>query len=204
MTTSMSRRGCTILLTGLSGAGKSTLAREMERRLVADVQREVTVLDGDEIRALLSPDLGYRREDRTLHCRRVGFIAGEVARHGGIAVCALIAPYEEAREEIRSRATLHGGAFFLVHVATPLEVCAARDAKGLYARSNAGVVTNLTGVGDAYEPPANADLIVDMTSVPAAAAACTIVEQLTTRGVVTPGAVLAGGATGAGPFATSM
>lgn len=176
MTDDTHRRGGTILLTGLPGAGKSTLARALVARLLR-AGRDATLLDGDEMRSLLSPDLGYTRQDRTLHCRRAGFIAGEVARHRGITVCALIAPYEEAREEIRRRASAQGW-FVLIHVATPLDVCAVRDHKGLYVRARAGVITNLTGVGEVYEVPSQPDMVFDMTNTSPDAAADAIFERL--------------------------
>lgn len=171
-----SERGCTILLTGLPAAGKTTLARALVYQLTV-AGRTVTLLDGDEMRNLMSPDLGYTREDRLTHCRRIGFIAGEVARHGGTTVCALIAPYEEARQLIRGFACAQG-AFLLVHVATPIDVCARRDAKGLYEGARKGLVANLTGVADAYEVPANADLVFDMTLADPAATASAILNHL--------------------------
>jgi sulfate adenylyltransferase len=178
----ITRRGCTVLLTGLSGAGKSTLARALAARL-SEAGRPVTLLDGDELRRLLSPDLGYSREDRLLNCRRAGFIAGEVARHGGITVCALIAPYEQARAEIRELASAHGG-FLLVHVATPVDVCAARDRKGVYARARAGTITNLTGIGEAYEVPLDPDMVLDMTAATTEEAADAMIGRLTGLGVL--------------------
>jgi sulfate adenylyltransferase len=180
MTDHTNRRGCTVLLTGLSGAGKSTLARALVAQL-SQAGRLATLLDGDELRRLLSPDLGYSREDRLLHCRRAGFIAGEVARHGGITVIALIAPYEAARAEVRQRASPHG-AFLLVYVATPVEVCAARDGKGLYAAARAGTITNLTGVGDDYEVPLDSDLVLDLTDTSPQQGAAAIVAQLIVLG----------------------
>lgn len=137
----------------------------------------MTLLDGDQLRDLLWPELGFTRQDRVSQCRRVGFIAGEVALHGGASVCALVAPFEEAREEIRRRASAHGR-FVLVHVATPLEVCSLRDPKGLYARARAGSIANLTGVGESYEAPATPDFVIDMTSAVPEDAAEMICERL--------------------------
>ena len=154
--------GLTILLTGLPAAGKSTLARSLVARLLL-AGRKVTLLDGDELRGVLWPELGYTRHDRISQCRRVGFIAGEVALHGGTTVCALVAPFAEAREEIR-RQTSARGRFVLIHVATPLAVCSLRDPTGLYARARAGSLSNLTGVGEEYEAPDDADFVIDMTS----------------------------------------
>ena len=174
------RPGCTVLLTGLPAAGKSTLAQSLVARLQR-AGRKATLLDGDELRSLLSPDLGYTRDDRILQCRRAGYIAGEVARHGGITVCALIAPYHEAREEIRRLSSAHG-LFLMVHVSTPVDVCMLRDRKGLYARARAGVITDLTGVGESYELPAEPALVVDMASMDPDEAADAILEQLIALG----------------------
>ena len=162
MTVDTDRPGLTILLTGLPAAGKSTLARSLVARL-SRTGKQVTLLDGDELRGFLWPELGYTRFDRVSQCRRVGFIAGEIALHGGTTVCALIAPFEEARDEIRRQASAHGR-FVLIHVATPLAVCSLRDPKGLYARARAGSIANLTGVGEEYEAPGNADFVVDLTN----------------------------------------
>lgn len=168
--------GCTILLTGLPAAGKSTLAESLVARIAA-AGRKASLLDGDELRSLLSPDLGYTRADRILQCRRAGFIAGEVARHGGISVCALVAPYHEAREELR-RLSSAQGRFLMVYVATPVEVCMVRDRKGLYARARAGVITDLTGVGESYEVPSNPDVVIDMSRTAPDSAATTVLEKL--------------------------
>ena len=170
------RPGCTVLLTGLPAAGKSTLARSLVAR-VALAGRKTTLLDGDELRSLVSPDLGYTRADRILQCRRAGYIAGEVARHGGLTICALIAPSHEAREEIRRQASAHGR-FLMVHVATPVDVCMLRDPKGLYARARAGVITDLTGVGESYDVPVDPDLVVDMSRIDPDSAANTILDTL--------------------------
>ena len=162
----MSSNGVTVFLTGLSGAGKSTIADA----LVAELEREgrpVTVLDGDVVRTHLSSELTFSREDRDLNIRRIGFVAGEVVRHGGTAVVAAIAPFEQAREEARALVEEHGR-FLLVHVATSLEVCEQRDVKGLYARARAGEITAFTGVSDPYEPPARAEVVIDTSVTPLA------------------------------------
>ena len=176
MTFDTDRPGLTILLTGLPAAGKSTLARSLVAQL-SRRGRTVTLLDGDELRGFLWPELGYTRHDRVSQCRRVGFIAREVAMHGGTTVCALVAPFDEAREEIRRQASAHGR-FVLIHVATPLGVCSLRDPKGLYARARAGSIANLTGVGEEYEAPGNADFVIDMTSTSSEDAADMICERL--------------------------
>ena len=137
-------RGLVIFLTGLSGSGKSTLARALRDALGERGERTVSLLDGDLVRSLLSAGLTFSRADRDLNIARIGFVATEVARHGGIAICAPIAPYAQARREVR-RAVQEVGDFLLIHVATPAEVCEARDRKGLYAKARAGLIDHFTG-----------------------------------------------------------
>jgi adenylyl-sulfate kinase len=154
--------GVTVFLTGLSGAGKSTVADALVAQLEAD-GRPVTVLDGDVVRTHLSSELSFSREHRDLNIRRIGWVAGEVVRHGGTVVVAAIAPYAAAREEARALVEKHGR-FVLVHLSTPLEVCEQRDVKGLYAKARAGEIAGFTGVSDPYEPPVRAEVVID-TSV---------------------------------------
>jgi sulfate adenylyltransferase len=156
--------GVTVFLTGLSGAGKSTVADALVAQLEAE-DRLVTVLDGDLVRTHLSSELSFSREHRDLNIRRIGWVAGEVVRHGGTVVVAAIAPYGSAREEARALVEKHGR-FVLVHLATPLEVCEQRDVKGLYARARAGEIPEFTGVSDPYEPPARADVVIDTSVTP--------------------------------------
>lgn len=151
--------GLVILFTGLSGSGKSTIARQLAARLRADTHKRVTLLDGDEVRAMLSSGLGFSRADRELNVRRIGWVATQLAAHGGIAVCAPIAPYQSTRDEVRFMAE-RVGRFALVHVATPLEECEARDRKGLYAKARAGEIAEFTGISDTYEEPFDADVVV--------------------------------------------
>jgi sulfate adenylyltransferase len=156
--------GVTVFLTGLSGAGKSTIADA----LVAELENEgrpVTVLDGDVVRTHLSSELTFSREHRDLNIRRIGWVAGEVVKHGGTVVVAAIAPYEAARADARELVEKHGR-FVLVHVATPLEVVEQRDVKGLYARARAGEIPQFTGISDPYEPPARAELTIDTSVTP--------------------------------------
>ncbi len=156
--------GVTVFLTGLSGAGKSTIADA----LVTDLESDgvpVTVLDGDVVRTHLSSELTFSREDRDLNIRRIGFVAGEVVKHGGTVVVAAIAPYEQAREDARKLVEQHGR-FVLVHLSTPLEVCEQRDVKGLYAKARAGELPAFTGVSDPYEPPARAEVTIDTSVTP--------------------------------------
>ncbi|RBY85314.1 adenylyl-sulfate kinase [Blastococcus sp. TF02A-26] len=160
------RTGVTVFLTGLSGAGKSTIADALVAGLEAD-GRPVTVLDGDVVRTHLSSELDFSREHRDLNIRRIGFVAGEVVKHGGTVVVAAIAPYEEAREQARALVERHGR-FLLVHLSTPLEVCEGRDVKGLYARARAGEITGFTGIDDPYELPVRPDLVIDTSVTPLA------------------------------------
>ena len=153
-------RGLVIFLTGLPAAGKSTIAGILANCLRAVDDRPVTLLDGDIIRTFLSKGLGYSREDRMENIRRIGFVASLVARHGGIAITAAIAPYADARREARYLVEQQGGAFFEVYVSTPLEECERRDPKGLYRAARRGELKHLTGIDDPYEPPINADLEV--------------------------------------------
>ena len=156
-------RGVVVFFTGLSGSGKSTIARALRDALAERGDRTVSLLDGDLVRQLLSAGLTFSRADRDLNIARIGYVATEVARHGGIAICAPIAPYEAARAQVR-RMVSEVGDFLLIHVATPVAVCEARDRKGLYAKARAGLIEHFTGISDPYEAPRNADLTID-TSV---------------------------------------
>jgi len=157
-----SRRGLVVFFTGLSGSGKSTLARMLVEHLDRDCDRSISLLDGDEVRRLLSSGLGFDRASRDLNIERIGFVASEIARTGGIAVCAPIAPYAVSRAEVRARIALVGD-LVLVHLATPLEECERRDVKGLYAQARAGLITEFTGVSDPYETPTDAEITIDTT-----------------------------------------
>ncbi|WP_300607651.1 adenylyl-sulfate kinase [Trebonia sp.] len=182
-----SERGLVVFFTGLSGSGKSTLARDVRDALLERGDRTVSLLDGDLVRRLLSAGLTFSREDRDLNIARVGYVAAEVARHGGIAICAPIAPYAAARAAVRSMVG-EVGDFLLVHVSTPLAVCEQRDRKGLYAKARAGLIDSFTGISDPYEEPADADLVID-TSVVSRRDALAAVLALLTRGrwLVPPG-----------------
>ncbi len=178
-------RGLVIFLTGLSGSGKSTLARALRDALSERGDRTVSLLDGDLVRALLSAGLTFSREDRDLNIARIGFVATEVARHGGIAICAPIAPYAQARQEVR-RAVQEVGDFLLIHVATPAEVCEARDRKGLYAKARAGLIDHFTGVSDPYEEPDDADLVLDTSVLTRQEALDSVLRLLTDGGWLPP------------------
>jgi adenylylsulfate kinase len=159
-TSKPSARGATVWLTGLPSAGKTTIAQALAARL-RDAGHRVEILDGDEIRRFLSAGLGFSREDRNTNVRRVGLVAEILARNGIIALVPVIAPYADSRAAVRARHAESGACFYEVHVATPVEVCSARDVKGLYARQAAGRLTGLTGVDDPYEEPERPDLRVD-------------------------------------------
>lgn len=178
-------RGLVLMFTGLSGSGKSTVARALAQRIRTESTRTVSLLDGDVVRQLLSAGLGFDRESRVLNIRRIGFVAAEIARHGGLAICAPIAPYAAARDEARAMAEAVGD-FILVHVNTPLAECERRDRKGLYAKARAGVLTDFTGVSDPYEEPLDADLRVDTSSMSADAAVDVVYDHLTKRGYLQP------------------
>ncbi len=155
-----SEQGFTVFFTGLSGAGKSTIAGVLLAKLLERGGRHVTLLDGDLVRQHLSSELGFSREHRDVNVLRTGFVAAEITKHQGVAICALIAPYEAARREMRRMIEQNGG-FVLVHVVTPLDVCEQRDRKGLYLKARMGLLPHFTGVSDPYEEPSDADLVVD-------------------------------------------
>jgi sulfate adenylyltransferase len=174
-------RGLVIFFTGLSGSGKSTVARGLAETLTERGDRTVSLLDGDQVRHLLSAGLSFSRADRDLNIARIGFVAAEVARHGGIAICAPIAPYAQARAAVREMVS-EVGDFLLVHVSTPVEVCEARDRKGLYAKARAGLITGFTGVSDPYEEPRDADLVLDTSTMTRQQAIDAVLKLLVTGG----------------------
>jgi len=176
-----SHQGFTVFFTGLSGAGKSTIASILLTKLLEEGGRPVTLLDGDIVRKHLSSELGFSKEHRDINIRRIGWVASEITKNGGIAICAPIAPYEAVRQEVRSMIEPVGG-FILVHLSTPLEVCEGRDRKGLYAKARAGIVKEFTGVSDPYEVPAQAEVRVDTTDITAEEAAQHIMLHLQTEG----------------------
>jgi sulfate adenylyltransferase len=151
------KQGVCIWFTGLSGSGKSTTA-EVLTSLLLERGRQVTLLDGDVVRTHLSKGLGFSREDRDTNILRIGFVAGEIARHGGTVICAAISPYRATRNESRK---MVGENFIEVFVDTPIEVCEQRDVKGLYAKARRGQITGFTGVDDPYEAPVNPEITLD-------------------------------------------
>ncbi|SDI84222.1 sulfate adenylyltransferase [Nonomuraea jiangxiensis] len=178
------RRGLVVFFTGLSGSGKSTIARGLRDALLELGSRTVTYLDGDVVRRLLSKGLTFSKADRDLNIRRIGFVAAETARHGGLAICAPIAPYAATRAEVREMVESVGADFLLVHVATPLEECERRDRKGLYAKARAGLIPEFTGISDPYEEPDDADLVIDTTHITIEAAVSQVLETLRSGGWV--------------------
>ncbi|WP_224769230.1 adenylyl-sulfate kinase [Nocardioides ochotonae] len=176
------RQGLVLFFTGLSGSGKSTLARALMDRLLEQGTRTVTSLDGDVVRRNLSAGLSFSKADRETNIRRIGWVAAEISRHGGVAVCSPIAPFDETRQQVRGMVEEAGGAFFLVHVATPLEECERRDRKGLYAKARRGEIPEFTGISSPYEVPADADVVVDTTGRTIDAALADVLAALRTSG----------------------
>ncbi|WP_283135414.1 adenylyl-sulfate kinase [Rhizohabitans arisaemae] len=172
------RRGLTLFFTGLSGSGKSTIARGVYDALLEE-GKSVTYLDGDVVRQVLSSGLTFSKADRDLNIRRIGYVAAEVSRHGGIAICAPIAPYAQTRKAVREMVTEVGGDFLLVHVSAPLEECERRDRKGLYAKARAGLIPEFTGVSDPYEVPDDAELTLDTTRMTVEEAVHGVLKLLT-------------------------
>lgn len=179
-------RGLVLFFTGLSGSGKSTIARGVADALLESGERTLTVLDGDVVRRELSAGLTFSREDRDRNIRRIGWVAAEAARHGGMAICCPIAPYSQARAEAKAMATAAGADFVLVYVSTPLEVCESRDRKGLYARARAGQLTGMTGIDDPYEIPVDARLVIDTTDVAVEDAVTEVLSYLSDQGWINP------------------
>jgi sulfate adenylyltransferase len=176
-----SERGVVVFFTGLSGSGKSTIARGLRDALADRGDRTVSLLDGDRVRRLLSAGLTFSRADRDLNIARIGYVAAEIARHGGIAICAPIAPYAAARAGVREMVAQDGD-FLLVHVSTPVEVCEARDRKGLYAKARAGLIDSFTGISDPYEEPRDADLVLDTSAMTAQEAVDAVLATLVKGG----------------------
>ena len=175
------RRGVTIFFTGLSGSGKSTVAKALADELAERSPRTVSLLDGDEVRRMLSAGLGFSRADRDLNIRRIGFVATEVNRHGGIAICAPIAPFAQIRAQVRASVE-EVGDFVLIHISTPLAECERRDRKGLYAKARRGEIADFTGISSPYEVPVDADLRLDTSRLDVAEALAAIWALLTARG----------------------
>jgi sulfate adenylyltransferase len=180
---SPSKQGFTVFLTGLSGAGKSTIAKVLYSKFMEIGSRPVSLLDGDIVRRNLSSELNFSKEHRDINVKRIGFVASEITKNRGIAICAPIAPYERTRADIRKTVEAHGG-FFEIHVATPIDECEKRDRKGMYARARAGLLKGFTGVDDPYEIPENAELSIDTSNITPDEAAQEILLLLSEKGFV--------------------
>jgi sulfate adenylyltransferase len=176
-------QGFTVFLTGLSGSGKSTLANALRVNLLELGGRSVALLDGDVVRRNLSSELGFSKEHRDLNILRIGFVAAEITRAGGVAICAPIAPYDSVRRRVRASVEPWGG-FILVHVSTPLEVCEERDRKGMYAKARAGLIKEFTGVSDPYEDPLDAEIVIDTSDVTPEEAAREVLLFLESHGYI--------------------
>ncbi len=172
-----------MFFTGLSGSGKSTIANALLIKLLENGGRSVTLLDGDIVRKNLSSELGFSREHRNLNILRIGYVASEITKSGGIAICAPIAPYAATRQRVREIVEARGG-FLEIHVATPLEVCEERDRKGLYAKARAGIIKEFTGISDPYEEPESPELRIDTVGLHPELAAHRIFVKLESLGFI--------------------
>ena len=177
------RQGLTVFFTGLSGSGKSTIANALMVKLMEIGGRAVTLLDGDIVRKNLSSELGFSKEHRDLNILRIGYVASEITKNGGIAICAPIAPYTATRKNVREMIEPYGG-FLEIHVATPLEVCEQRDRKGLYAKARAGIIKEFTGISDPYETPEQPEVIIDTSDLSPDMAAHRILVKLESLGLI--------------------
>ncbi|NLT41086.1 MAG: adenylyl-sulfate kinase, partial [Anaerolineae bacterium] len=175
------RQGACIWFTGLSGSGKSTTA-EVLTTLLLECGRQATVLDGDVVRTHLSKGLGFSKEDRDTNIRRIGFVAAEIVRHGGVAICAAVSPYKATRNDVRNM--VGADRFVEVFMDTPLEVCEQRDAKGMYAAARRGDIKGFTGIDDPYEEPENPELRLETVVATPEENAASIVQYLAERGLV--------------------
>ena len=177
------KQGFTVFLTGLSGSGKSTIAKVLLSTFLEMGERPVTLLDGDIVRTHLSKELGFSKEHRDINVKRIGFVASEITKNRGIAICAPIAPYRLSRRQIREMIEQYGG-FIEVHVATPLEVCERRDRKGMYAKARAGLIKGFTGIDDPYEIPENPEVVVDTTDMTPGESAQEVLLELQKQGYI--------------------
>jgi len=175
------RQGITLFFTGLSGAGKSTVAKIVYAKFIESRGRPVTLLDGDVVRHNLSSELGFSKAHRDLNVRRIGFVASEITKNGGIAICAPIAPYSAMRKMVREMIEQHG-AFIEIHVATPLDICEQRDRKGLYAKARKGIIPEFTGISDPYEIPETPEIRIDTSGLSPVESAQDVILYLMSEG----------------------
>ena len=183
-------QGFTVFFTGLSGSGKSTIANALFVKFLELGGRPVTLLDGDIVRKHLSSELGFSKAHRDLNIMRIGFVASEITKNGGIALCAPIAPYDAVRREVRAMIQPYGG-FVLVHLATPLEICEQRDRKGMYAKARAGILKEFTGISDPYESPQDAEITLDTSDLTPEQAADAVFDYLEAQGFLDRASVTA-------------
>jgi sulfate adenylyltransferase len=174
-------QGFTVFFTGLSGSGKSTIANALFVKFLELGGRPVTLLDGDIVRKHLSSELGFSKAHRDLNIMRIGFVASEITKNGGVALCAPIAPYDAVRKDVREMVHPHGG-FVLVYLSTPLEVCEQRDRKGMYAKARAGILKEFTGISDPYEAPQDAEMVLDTTDLTPEQSADAVFDYLEREG----------------------
>jgi sulfate adenylyltransferase len=177
------QQGFTVFFTGLSGSGKSTIANALMVKLMELGTRRITLLDGDHIRKHLSSELGFSREHRDLNIMRIGYVASEITKNGGAAICAPIAPYAATRQRVREMIEPLGG-FIEVFVDTPIEICEQRDRKGLYAKARAGIIKEFTGISDPYEAPKNPEVRIETDSLSPDLAAHRILVKLESMGFI--------------------
>jgi sulfate adenylyltransferase len=177
------RQGFTLFFTGLSGSGKSTIARILYAKLIESGGRPVSLLDGDVVRLNLSSELGFSKAHRDINIRRIGFVASEITKNGGIAICAPIAPYRETRRAVRESIESQG-VFIEIHVATPLEVCEGRDRKGLYAKARKGIIPEFTGISDPYDVPERPEMTIDTSELSPAQAVQEVLLYLLKEGFI--------------------
>lgn len=177
------KQGFTVFFTGLSGSGKSTIANVLMTKFLEMGGRPITLLDGDLVRKHLSSELGFSKEHRDINIRRIGYVASEITKNGGIAICAPIAPYDSVRKHVREMIEPYGG-FILVHIATPIETCEQRDRKGLYAKARAGILKEFTGISDPYEEPKNAEVVINTAELSPEEAAQEIILHLEREGFI--------------------
>src|SRR6266567_3044486 len=177
------KQGVTIFFSGLSGAGKSTIANVLFIKFLEMGGRPVTLLDGDLVRQHLSSELGFSKEHRDINIRRIGYVASEITKNRGIAICAPIAPYDVTRKEVRSMIEPLGG-FVMVYLSTPVEICERRDRKGLYAKARAGILKEFTGISDPYEQPQDAEIVINTAGLSPEEAAQAIILYMEREGFI--------------------